>query len=458
MDIMDKVTHSRIPMDSVVGDYMRRRRYIGAKDRANIAARVYDMMRHYARVGWWLEKSNREDNARNRMIIWLHFIEKQPDYAPLESLFDGTQYGPRPLDAEELKYLGFLRRGDDYMPDEMPEDIRAECPPMHYESLKNYFGDDFVPELSALMEGAHLDLRVNHAKASLEDVQEQLKQAGIETVKTEYAPHGLRVGEKIYLAKTKSFLKGWVEIQDEGSQLIAAACDAQPGMQVLDYCAGGGGKTLALAAAMANKGRIVAMDTDAGRMAKSNPRLKKAGVRDIVEMRPLSDETNRKWLRRQKGNFDLVLLDVPCSGTGTWRRNPDMRWRTYGPSLEDLLVVQAEILERAHKAVKPGGRLVYATCSLLPEENERQVEAFLKAHDDFKLVKPPESVPSQDNMMRLTPHRHSTDGFFAACMVRDADAVIEGRRKQPMRIKASEMKKGGGKESDVSKILPPQDD
>jgi 16S rRNA (cytosine967-C5)-methyltransferase len=179
--------------------------------------------------------------------------------------------------------------------------------------------------------------------------------------------------------------KGWVEIQDEGSQLIAYVCGVKPGMQVLDYCAGGGGKTLALAAAMQRKGRIVAMDTDARRLEKGKLRFKKAGISDIIEVRPLSDDRHRKWLKRQKGTFDIVLLDVPCSGSGTWRRNPDARWRSYGPSVEELLPVQAEILDKTVAVVKEGGRLVYATCSLLPEENEKQVEAFLVRHPEFEV-------------------------------------------------------------------------
>jgi 16S rRNA (cytosine967-C5)-methyltransferase len=188
---------------------------------------------------------------------------------------------------------------------------------------------------------------------------------------------------------------------------------------VIDYCAGAGGKTLALADAMRNKGRIVAMDTDSRRLEKARPRFKRAGVSDIIEVRALDDERSRKWLKRQKGTFDLALADVPCTGTGTWRRNPDMRWRSYGPPLEALLRVQAEILDRIARTLKPGGRLVYATCSLLPEENERQIEAFLERHPDFAPVVPDGPGATADNpYMRLTPFRHNTDGFFAAVLER----------------------------------------
>jgi 16S rRNA (cytosine967-C5)-methyltransferase len=278
--------------------------------------------------------------------------------------------------------------------------------------------------MEALCHGATLDLRVNVVAGDRETIQASLLKDKIETEFSPYSPWGLRVKGKVYLSETKAFRGGQIEIQDEGSQLIALACDVKPGMQVMDYCAGGGGKTLALASAMRVKGRIVAMDLDAGRLAKAKTRFKRARVSDIIETRPLSDEKSRKWLRRQKQSFDVVLVDVPCSGTGTWRRNPDTRWRNYGPSLEELIPVQADILERVAGVVKEGGRLVYATCSMLPEENERQIEKFLAAHPEYELAELqsvwPEGCkpPCDGTYMRLTPKRHGTDGFFAAILIR----------------------------------------
>jgi 16S rRNA (cytosine967-C5)-methyltransferase len=177
---------------------------------------------------------------------------------------------------------------------------------------------------------------------------------------------------------------------------------------------------MALAAAMKNKGRIVAMDIEANRLEKARPRFRRAGVHDIIETRALGDEKNRKWLRRQKETFDAVLVDVPCSGTGTWRRNPDTRWRAYGPALDALLLTQAEILEKVAKAVKPGGRLVYATCSLLPAENEEQVGKFLAAHPEFEALPVDEKLRGAAGgpYMHLSPLRHNTDGFFAAVLIR----------------------------------------
>ncbi len=442
---------SRIPMDAVVGDYMRFRRYIGSKDRAGIAERTYNIVRAHARLGWWLDKVQAADTPRLRVIAWLALGEGKDEVA-ITRLFDGSKYGPATLRDEEQKILSHLASHISHDGEErdessesglihpdMPEAVRAECPPLYEQSLRGYFGADFAAEMAALIAPAPLDLRVNTWRANLEKVQNYLEAAGVATDPTPYSPAGLRARGKAYLAKTKAFAKGWVEIQDEGSQLIAAVCDAQPGMQVLDYCAGAGGKTLALAAAMQNKGRIVASDTAPRRLEKARPRFRKAGVHDIIEVRALSDEKTRKWLKRQKGTFDIVLADVPCTGTGTWRRNPDMRWRTYGPSLAELVEIQAEILDKVAKTVKPGGRLVYATCSLLPEENEKQIENFLKHHDGFELVpfsvilsdseaphaiKPgdPSVVPllqdDSQKYMRLTPHRHNTDGFFAAVLRR----------------------------------------
>lgn len=413
IDILEKIAASRIPMDATVGDYMRHRKYIGAKDRADIVERIYNMVRAHARLGWHLQRAGAPDTVRMRVISWLSLGEAK-SATDIEKLFDGSQYGPEKLSDEEKKFSfqdGLNHPG-------MPEAVRAECPPEHEQTMREYFGADFTAEMEAMIAPATLDLRVNIRALAREEAKESLKKDGVETDETPYSPWGLRARGKAFLSKTKAFVKGHVEIQDEGSQLIAHVCGVKPGMQVLDFCAGAGGKTLALAAAMNCKGRIVAMDNEPARLEKGRQRFKRAGVSDVIEVRPLTDEKNRKWLKRQKGTFDVVLIDAPCSSTGTWRRNPDLRWRQYGPSLAELLPVQAEILEKASKAVKPDGKLVYATCSLLPDENERQVEKFLSAHPDFVRTPPGEAPCDENGFMRLTPRRHNTDGFFATVMTR----------------------------------------
>lgn len=421
LDILDRMDKSPIPMDLTIGDYMRNRRFIGSKDRADIVERVYGIVRHHARLGWALEKAGvSEITNRLRLLAYLPLVEKMDSF---QKFFDGGKFSAEPLTEDEEKIL--VNLPTDFSA--APVAVRTECPVEYTASLQKYFGESFETEMEALTHSATLDLRINLVANTREQIAEGLKNDGVNTKATPYSPWGLRTLGKAFLSETKAFRAGHIEIQDEGSQLIAYACDVKPGMQVMDYCAGGGGKTLALASAMRIKGRIVAMDLEAARLAKAKTRFKRAKVSDIIEVRPLSDEKSRKWLRRQKQSFDRVLVDVPCSGTGTWRRNPDMRWRTYGPSLDALLAVQAEILEKVAAVVKPEGRLIYATCSLLPEENEEQIEKFLKAHPEYKLadlasVWPDESTPPcAGSYMRLTPARHQTDGFFAAVLVRQPE-------------------------------------
>jgi 16S rRNA (cytosine967-C5)-methyltransferase len=414
IEVLEKVANPRVPMDSCVGDYMRNRRYIGSKDRAEIVERVYNIVRHYARLGWWVEKLAIDDTPRNAVILWLALGEGI-DAKRYKDLFDATQYAPEKLSDEEFALIEKIA-GQALDHKDMPITVRCECPEELAPKLQEVFGDDFEKEMSAMLKPATLDLRANIFLKTRAEVKASLVQDDINTQETPFSPWGLRCENKAFISKTKAFNKGWIEIQDEGSQMIAAVCDAKPGMQVLDFCAGGGGKTLALAAAMKRKGRIVAMDNDPRRLEKGKARFKKAFISDIIEVRPLSDEKNRKWLKRQKETFDVVLLDVPCTGTGTWRRNPDMRWNTYGPTLADLQTVQAEILDKACSTVKPGGRLVYATCSLLKDENENQIAAFLSRHPEFAIKPVDEKLGNP--FMRLTPARHNTDGFFAAVLTR----------------------------------------
>lgn len=419
IEILSSEHRSRVPLDKVVGDYMRNRRYIGSKDRSNVAERVYNIVRAHARLGWWLEKNKADDTPRNRVIAWLALGE-QADLKRTHDLLDGSNYAPELLNSAEEKLASALE-GKELDHKDMPDAVRAECPPQHEQALRDLFGDDFIPEMLAMQGNAPLDIRVNTFTADKEKVIGSLAKDGVEVEETKYCPWALRCKDKAYLSKTKAFNKGWIDIQDEGSQLIAWLCGAEPGMQILDFCAGGGGKTLALAAAMQRKGRIVAMDNNSRRLEMGRRRYKKAGIADIVELRSLSDERHRKWLKRQKGTFDVVLVDAPCTGSGTWRRNPDTRWTQIGPTLDELAIIQTEILEKAMKTVKPGGKLIYATCSLFAEENEAQVEKFLNDYDDFEIVPVDENLNLGSPYMRLTPHRHGTDAFFTAILQRKSE-------------------------------------
>ncbi|MDD3021379.1 MAG: RsmB/NOP family class I SAM-dependent RNA methyltransferase [Alphaproteobacteria bacterium] len=416
LDLLERIERATIPMDLTMGDYMRNRRYIGSKDRAYIAETTYAVIRHHARVTWALEQAGAEISERNRLLAFLKYNHT----GNLTDLFEGGKHGAAELSEAETTLIAKLP--DNF--DTAPVAVRCECPPLYEDSLKSYFGEKFETEMTALISPAYLNLRVNLVMGDRAKAKQLLDEDRVKTRENQFSPWGLAVEGKTFLSMTRAFKKGLVEIQDEGSQMIAMACDVKPGQQVLDYCAGAGGKTLALASAMNVKGRIVAMDLEASRLAKARDRFRRAKVSDIIEPRPLSDEKNRKWLRRQKQTFDCVLVDVPCSGTGTWRRNPDMRWRTYGPSVEELVGIQREILDKVAGTVKSGGRLVYATCSMLPEENENQIEQFLEQHPEFELrdlkeVWPEGCPPPCDGkFMRLTPLRHRTDGFFAAIMIR----------------------------------------
>jgi len=321
----------------------------------------------------------------------------------------------------------------------MPAAARGNYPDWLEPHLLAALGRDLEREMAALQEEAQLDLRVNLLKADREAARAALAREGVEAARTRFSPVGLRVYERVPLATLDAFRGGLVEVQDEGSQLASLLVDARPGMRVVDFCAGAGGKTLALAATMQNRGHLVACDTAARRLERATERLRRAGA-GIVQ-RKLLASAHDPWVKRHRAGFDRVLVDAPCTGTGTWRRNPDAKWRLVPGDLADLVAVQADILDSAQRLVRPGGRLVYVTCSLLGEENEAQVERFLAAHADFAL-RPTADVwretvggecPARGAMLRLTSARHGTDGFFVAVLEKrpSPTPVREGGREGP---------------------------
>lgn len=418
IDLLARINAGKIPMDNTIRDFMAARRFIGSKDRTAIVERVYRIMRAHARLGWWIAQGKMQDTSRARVIADLA-LNDGATFADIDAFFTGGRHDPEPLETEEKKFIEFLT-GKCLTDPAMPVEVRCECPDWAVQKLKTLFGDTFEDDLAAMIAPAPLDLRVNTLKGTRDEALESLKADRIRTAKTPFSSIGLRAAGKPFMSDSKAFRNGLVEIQDEGSQLIGLVSGVKPGMRVLDFCAGGGGKTLVLAAMMNNKGNIVAMDNDTRRLEKGKPRYRKAGVHN-VETRSLEEEQNRKWLRRQKGAMDVVLVDAPCSSSGTWRRNPDLRWKWYGPSLEEIIRMQSDILDKVADKVKPGGRLVYATCSLFREENEDQVSAFLSRHPDYKILPLAEawegdrgSMPGTGDFMRLTPRTHETDGFFAA--------------------------------------------
>ncbi len=332
--------------------------------------------------------------------------------------FVSGRYGPPPLDAAETALLEQLA-GHSFEHPGMPDAVKYEIPDWVLPRLAAGFGPALAAEMAALSEPAPLDLRVNILKTTREQAVAALAGEQLAATPTPYSPWGLRLAGRQSVTQGAAFREGLVEIQDEGSQLIALIVGARPRMRVLDYCAGAGGKTLAIAATMHNKGQIAACDVSAPRLEAATKRLRRAGVHNAE---PHLLAPGDKWIKRQEQKFDRVLVDAPCTGTGTWRRNPDARARLREGDLAELIVKQAAILDEAQKLLKPGGRLIYATCSLLNDENEAQMETFLARTPTLRTVALGAPVPEalHGPRLRLTPHRHGTDGFFAAVLEKAA--------------------------------------
>jgi len=421
LELIREIEGAARPADAVVSAFFRGRRDLWDGDRAEISDLVYAVLRTHARVGWWLAKYERPETPRSRLLAWLALGRvRTPDQ--IQALFSGADDAPGPLTEAERRLLARLQGGSLDHPD-MPEAVRTECPDWALEPLRHRFGGTFADEMAAMLTPAPLDLRVNPLRATRDEVLRALKKLGLVAEPSPMAPQGIRLRVRPALSRLPMLKTGEAEIQDEGSQLVAMLVGAAAGERVVDFCAGAGGKTLAIATQMANKGVVIACDVSENRLKRAAERFRGAGLHNI-QTRLLSSERD-KWVKRHKGGFDRVLVDAPCSGTGTWRRNPDARWRDEDVGLDGLLTLQAGILDSAARLVKPGGRLVYATCSLLPEENEAQVTAFLAAHPDFQVTPLREVAPqvtdsAHPDYLSLTPARHDTDGFFAAVMQRDA--------------------------------------
>ncbi len=421
IDLVGSVVGSARPADTVVSAFLRGRRYIGSKDRAALTARVYGVLRQRSRLSWRLGQCGVETpDARSLTLAYLVLGERQ-SVEQIGGLCDGGRYAPAPLSDGERHWVGLLA-ADTADPEAMPVAVRWELPDWAVGSFVAAFGADLPREAEALLHEAPLDLRVNTLVSDRDTALAGLKDSGLPVSPTPLSPIGIRLQTRLPLSAHSAFRAGAVEVQDEGSQLVALMVDARAGMQVVDFCAGAGGKSLVLAAAMANKGRVVAADVSAARLDRGKDRIRRARVNNI-EPKVLEHERDR-WVRRQKGKFDRVLIDAPCTGSGAWRRNPDARWRPI--DVAGLISLQQRILESASRLAKVGGRVVYATCSLLPEENEAQIAHFLSAHPEFRVMPAAEiwpqaiggSCPSDGAYLTLTPARSGTDGFFIAVLER----------------------------------------
>ena len=380
---------------------------------------MWDVLRRRASSAWVMD----DDTPRSRVLGMLK-VERGMDAATISALCDGGRFAPEPLTEAESSALT-LRS-----PNDAPAPVAGDYPEWLDPYLAKVFGDDRAAEAAAMASRAPLDLRVNTLKAKREKVQGSLKHLGAQ--ETPWSPIGLRIelgadAKNPGIHSEEDFIKGLVEVQDEGSQLAALLSAAKPGEQVIDLCAGAGGKTLALAAMMQGKGRLIATDHDKRQLAPIYERLSRAGVHNADIRTPKGDDDP---LADIKASADLVLIDAPCTGTGTWRRNPDAKWRMRPGALEIRIKDQIAVLDRASRLVKPGGRIAYITCSVLAEENGEQVRAFIARHPEFAVVPPEETagvlwdkaeafseaaMKSPEGWL-MTPRRTGTDGFFVSVL------------------------------------------
>lgn len=411
-----------------MNDYFHRRRYAGATDRRMIREQVYDILRRRAKLDWWIARSELKLSSSPRLCLLADLtLMACFNLEQIMVLFSGEKYSPKPLDDHEKVLVSNLQ-GQPLRHPDMPRAIAFEYPVWMDQLLSGLWGSRFEEEMAALNQRAPVDLRVNTLKVTREKAQSLLSEASITSNPTPLSPFGLRVEEHKNLIGTMAFNKGFVEVQDEGSQLLACLVGARPGMTVVDFCAGAGGKTLALAAAMAEdgklSGRLYACDVSANRMSRMHERIRRSGAFGI-KFQKISDAEDN-WTQANHRSADRVLLDVPCTATGRWRRDLVSKWRYQKFDLDNFRREQQAIMSIASSLVKPGGRLVYATCSVLQEENEGQVAWFLARNKMFNALCIEDvwsetigGIPPQTGLaLRLSPASSGTDGFFCAVMER----------------------------------------
>lgn len=403
------------PADSVVSRYFRQHRELGHADRGFVAEIVFAVLRRKRSLAACCGDDATQLSSRRLLLAALTCVQgaNRRELAPL-------------LTEAESKWLAQVKA---VKREELPPAVRCDLPDWLYEALLAQNGASEVEKLAtALNQSAPLDLRVNPLKAERSAVLARLVADGIAAEACPYSPLGIRLANKPALANYPLFLDGSIEVQDEGSQLLGYLLQPKRGEMVADFCAGAGGKTLLLGALMRSQGRLYAFDVAEKRLANLKPRLARSGLSNVHPVRIASE--NDLKIKRLAGKLDRVLVDAPCSGLGTLRRNPDLKWRQTPASVAELTVKQAKILAAAAGLLKPGGRLVYATCSLLDLENEAIVSAFLEQHSDFVALSAADVLQRQgigvlgaengggDARLRLYPHPHGTDGFYAAVMER----------------------------------------
>ncbi|MDA5194315.1 RsmB/NOP family class I SAM-dependent RNA methyltransferase [Govanella unica] len=401
--------------DVILRQAFAARRYAGSKDRAAISDGVYAILRSRGALVWLLEAAQAVVTGRHLMIAHLARTA-DTDFA---AIFTGQGHAPLPLDDEETALAAQIPALGP-----IPEAIALECPAWLEEPLRQRFGESFAAELTALQGRAPLTLRVNSLRTNVEATLKALAAENITATRGRYLPDSILVEGAPRLDTLSLIRDGWVEVQDEASQIGVRLVDARPKLQVADLCAGAGGKTLALAAAMKNTGQVHAFDTDSRRLGNLRDRMRRADARNIqAHQLPMGGEGRATQLKPLLGGMDRVVLDVPCSGSGTWRRSPELRWRLTPERLDELTRVQDALLDEGASLVKPGGHLVYMTCSLLAAENDDRIAAFLSRRPDFLLLDYRsiwgEGLEQKDNALKtlsLSPGQNGTDGFFVAVL------------------------------------------
>lgn len=400
------------PADVLMKLFFKSSPHLGVRDRGLIAEGIYYALRHYASLRWAMRPVHPDRAPRLAALVTLarqHGLEALPPNSI------GREEGP-------LKNILAAKIED------APAHVRAELPQWLFDLIEAQY-DDTAVLYPAMLEGAPLDLRVNLLKANREEVLAELEKNGVQAFATPYSPDGIRLPTKPGLTQWPIYKDGLVDVQDEGSQLITRLVHPHRREMICDFCAGAGGKTLAMGALMRSTGRLYAFDVNEKRLNGMLPRMRRAGLSNVHPIAIRNEKDNR--VKRLQGKFDRVLIDAPCSGTGTFRRNPDLKWRLSPAEMDRINDIQKNILEEASKLVKAGGRLVYATCSMIRRENQDVVEAFLAAHPEWHLVPAlevlaqqgitfdPEAAKRFGDYFQMLPHVHNTDGFFAAVLVRD---------------------------------------
>jgi 16S rRNA (cytosine967-C5)-methyltransferase len=421
IEITSTIDSQRVPAAKALKEWGTAHRYAGSGDRSAIAGLVWDVLRRRASSAYLMDA----DSPRGRVLGMLK-LERGMDVDAIAALCDGGRFAPEPLSDAEHAALSMRTL------DGAPPHIAGDYPEWVDGALAEAFGDERVAEAAAMASRAPLDLRVNTLKGKRDKVAASLAHLG--ATETPWSPLGLRIelgadARNPGVQAEADFIKGAIEVQDEGSQLAAILSAAKPGEQVIDLCAGAGGKTLALAAMMQGRGRLIATDGDKRQLAPIHERLSRAGVHNADVRAPKGDADPLVDIR---GTADLVLIDAPCTGTGTWRRNPDAKWRMRPGALAIRLKDQAEVLARAARLLKPGGRIAYVTCSVLRSENAVQINAFTAAHPEFAIVPPAEVAAAlwdkaeaflaatwtSPEGLLMTPRRTGTDGFFVSVLKR----------------------------------------